>query len=655
MLESSTYSPEQRLPTQDVQKIIRLSQWFCRDAEGHAKWAETAKICQDFFEGRQWTPEQLAILKQNHRISLVINKIAPLVRLVSGYQRNNRTDITFLPCGDANAQEETATALNQIVKVESGNNDLPWTDSEVFLDGIITGRGYWDMRLNFEQNDLGENKVSTSDPFSIFVDADCDKYDIGSEAQRITEARWVSVEEIYECYGKEAGDLMRSRFTGVGGFLNGHLPVDYERDYGPIKMFGNYSEETFGNYRNYRDALYNEFIDTTHKKIRLIDVQYYRKELRRCFIDLETGDIQPIPNEWDDEKINKCLVYAQSLNNPLIVKMRPAKTVNWSVICGDIMLHDRRSPYETFTKIGFFPYFRRGFTRGIVEDLLDPQREINKKRSNIAEVLARNANSGWSYHENALDARNKEKLRQHGAEPGVNVQWKGDKEPKRLEPGGYPQGLDRLEEKAGNDLMAISGINESALGQLDRVQSGRAIEARQRQSVIALQPYLDNFSRSKKQQGRKFLEMIQNHYTEPRIYRLLGEDGNQVTLEINKKMLGADGKTIIARINDVTTGKYQVCVNETPMSATFQEAQFEEALMILQKLGPVGSTLLQVRPDLIIQMSSLPRKEEWTKALQQAMAAMQQQQEANLAAAGQPPMPADGAAHPVEQPQQPVM
>lgn len=127
--------------------------------------------------------------------------------------------------------------------------------------------------------------------------------------------------------------------------------------------------------------------------------------------------------------------------------------------------------YKTYTKVGFFPYFRRGVTRGMVEDLIDPQREKNKKRSVINDILSRNANSGWIYEENSLDPDQEENLKKYGSSPGIHVKWKsgpGGKRPmpQRIEPGGYPQGLDRLEEKFSDDMYTISGVNESALGQL---------------------------------------------------------------------------------------------------------------------------------------------------------------------------------------------
>lgn len=612
--------PTQQVCTQNAEISLVLMGRYLRAAEAHRRWAEEATVCQNFFEGNQWTEAQLIEMKRLGKPIITLNKIAPLIRLVSGYQRNNRTDIWYLPQSDGEQLEQTADALNAITKSESNRVDLPFTDSEVFMDGAVTGRGYWDYRLDFSNNDFGDMAVTAADPFSKYIDPDCNTYDLNDSASYIQDSRWTSIEEIEFTFGKPAADMMRNRMGNSSSIVGSLWSAGaYDEEISPLRFFGNYDNINQG---TFRDIYFYDFVDSFRKQVRLIDTQYVIWNWSRCFIDLETGDFKEIPDEWQDWQIQRCLQYAAERGSELAIDWRRIKKIRWTVTCGDLIVHDNWSPYATYTTIGFFPYFRRGQTRGLVSDLLDPQREINKRRSAIQDILNRNSNPGWKYKKDSLDPHQKENLKRYGSMPGFNMEWQGDHEPSRIEPGQYPAGQEKVEMASANDLKEISGINESALGELDTVQSGRAIEARQRQAVIALQPYLDNFSRSKKLQGKKNLEIIQNHYTENRVYRMLGEDGSQVRMEINKKILGEDGQTVIAHLNDVTIGKYGVMIDETPMSATFQSAQFEEALSILSKMGPVGQVLLQIKPDLLVEMSTLPRKEEWIQAIKEALASM---------------------------------
>lgn len=635
--------PADVAPKADDDLVRVVAERWMRSVPSHRRWAENATTCQDFAEGRQFTEAEMEAMAKQGRPILQLNKIAPLVRLVSGYQRNNRYDITYLPGNDGASSEQTAEIISALVKAENSRNRIEFTDSQVFMDGITTGRGFWDYRLDFDNNDFGEMKITQADPFSVYVDPDCSTYDLNETAQFVNVSRWVSIDEIAGSYGKKPAEELKNRMSG-SSYFNGYRGVDEEEDVGPIRNFAmSLADDTF---LTGKDLYHTEFVDPYQKRIRLIDSQYAVSVPTRCFIDLETGDKVAIPENWSDEKIQKALLWGEAQNNPMTVAWRRMKRIRWTVICGDVLVHDDWSPYRTYSLVPYYGYFRRGFTNGMVTDLLDPQREINKRRISMTEILTRNANSGWMYHQNGLDPIQKENLKKHGAVPGIHIEWKGEdpnKAPKRIEPGGYPMGLERLEEHNKNDLREISGVNEATLGADDRVQSGRALEARQRQAVIALQVYLDNFQHSGVIKGEKSLELIQGYYTEQRIFRELGEDGSQVTRSINQKSVDPNDPGIAARINDVTVGKYQVVVDQSPMSATFKSAQFDEAMMVLEQLGPISQLLLQANPGLLIQMSSLPRKEEWIQALTQAVGAAQQQQAA--AAGQQPQAPAPGG-HP---------
>lgn len=630
---------KRRIPKQNAELIRLISGRWQYAYWAQQKWAEKAAKGYDYVEGRQWTEQQLAKMMQQGRVPLTLNKIAPLVRLVAGYQSNNRTDIAFIPGNDGYSSEQISEILSNLSKHESDRNALTWTDAEVFLDGIIGGRGWYDQRLDFEHNDFGELKVCSVDPFSVYPDPENQSYD-PNEGSFIMTSRWASIDDIEFNYGPDVAELVRP-FVSVGAQSWSGFLTDTGREITPIRTFAQEQEpeDTW-----YRDLFQNYLLDSQRKTLRVIDTQYKVVEWGRVFIDMETGDKKPIPLDWDDEKIAKVLYHAERLNNPLIIDYRPVKRIRWTVMVGDVIVHDCWSPYSTYTLTPYFPYFRRGITRGMTEDLIDPQNEINKRRSTQVEVITKSGNSGWMYPKGSLDPDGKANLQQFGAMPGVNVEYnqlQNGGKPERISPGEYPESIARLEEKGKEDLREIAGINESALGELDAVQSGRAIEARQRQAVISLQMYLDNFKRTKEFQGRKFLEIFQGFYSEPRIYRIIGEDSKQTMMAINQP----NGADPASRLNDITVGKYTVSVDETPLSASFANAQFEEALTILQKLGPVAGLLLQTRPDLLIEMSSLPRKEEWISALQQALG-MQAAAQAQAAMAGNPATGAPGSPTP---------
>ncbi len=667
------------LPKQDSDRVRLMADRWYRSSMAQATWAKVAKECVDFVEGRQWDQASIQRLVAENRPILTFNKIAPLVRLVVGYFCNNRTDVTYLPANEGPGTQEVAEILTRLEKQVSELNQLPHIATECFMDGIVTGRGFIDTRLDFAENDFGEIKKTVVDPFSVFIDPDLAEYDL-DQARHVTVARWASLDEIEYTWGRVAAQAVRP-FIGNGqGQTWGSFPyLDMGgEEITPIRTFA--QSDTYD--QQFADFFHTQLIDTGRKTVRVLDQQSQYWRMGEVFIDLETGQRQALP---DDETlavmmpdvpaggrkqmfIEKAFAHATNLGNQIVVDIRPIKQVRWTVMIGDLLVWDRDSIYDSYTLTGYYPYFRRGITRGMVEDIRDPQREINKRRSSEIDLVTRTANTGWVVHEEGLSPDQKLNWERNSAKPGFVGYWKGQahQKPERVNAAPPPTAMERLEEKGRQDLREITGVNESALGELDRVQSGRAIEARQRQAVIAIQLYMNNYSRTSELLGRKDLAIFQRHYTQERMFRIIGEDGKLVQTIINQRvtaqMMQAQWQQLAAqaqaqglqpppppqmpgdaidRLNDITIGRYTVAIDETPLSASFANAQFEEMLTLFEKLGPLAGILASLRPDLIVDMSSLPRKEDWKAALAQAAQQMAAQQAgAQIDPATGQPMPA---------------
>ncbi len=601
-----------------MERLLLHAQRYRRGVDAMRPWAETAKKCVDYYEGRQWSAADLAKLANEKRPALTLNKIKRLVNLVQAYFLNNRADLAFMPGYDGTGVAGVAEALTHVAKQISEMNQLPFIDAEITMDGLLTGRGFYDYRLSFKKNLLGDVAVRAADPFAVIVDADADQYDPECWGH-VMEKRWVSPEEVEFFYGTEVaqrlgpflrfGGVNTGMPTGLGGNLDG---------ISPRTRFGGYEDSTDGLYADY---LY-DWLDAARKNVLLLDIQHYVRVKRWFFVDLETGDSRAIPDGWDRGRVEKALLWARDQGQPLVMQERITRRVRWTHIIGDVIAYDDWSPYDTFTLVPYFPYFRRGQTQGMVEPLLDPQDEVNKRRSSRLNMLSRSAAGGWIWAKGALDPQQKRNLEKYGSTPGVMVEWdsKDGKlpPPAPIQPGTSPAAYAQIENDAEEDLVQIAGINESALGQVDQsVMSGRAIERRQRQAVMGQELFMTNFRRTKELCGRKTLELVQGHYTEQRIVRVIGPGKKPVQMVINQR-------SAAGVVNDVSLGSYALAIDETPLSKSFLEAQFDE-LLRMKELG------MPVPDDHIIDASSVPRKEELKLALMAAREA------AAMAAAAAPP------------------
>ena len=83
---------------------IWLRYQFVRD-NGHLDYVHKAKRCEDFFTGLQWDANDLALLRQQRRPALTINKIISTLSTVMGEQIYNRSQVAFRPRNEGSSQE----------------------------------------------------------------------------------------------------------------------------------------------------------------------------------------------------------------------------------------------------------------------------------------------------------------------------------------------------------------------------------------------------------------------------------------------------------------------------------------------------------------------------------------------------------------------
>lgn len=610
------------LPHQDWDVLLLHHDRFYRDAEAHQRWAERAKKCIDYYEGKQWSAGDIAKLQDEGRPVLTLNKTRALVNLVMGYHINNRTDRKAAPTNDGSGTAEIALTLSHVLKNISDINQLKFVDIEVYLDGLLGGRGWWNIHHDWywTNNNLGECRVVAADPFSVLVDCDASDYDPnGPSHTRITQTDWISIDEIEAFYGPLALNHLGPLATR--GVSAASMPMDY---YGPAaispaRTFG--EVEDFGSrWREFRDRS-AEWVDVYRKTIRRVMIQHWVRCVRWCWVDLETGDRRWVPDDWGQDQIDKVALWAQQLNQPIALQKVRTRRLRWTHIIGDTMVFDRWSPYNRVTLTPFFPYFRAGVTQGMVEPLLDVQDEINVRRSARLNTIMRSSNSGWEIHKGTLTPAEKARLEREGGRAGFVLEYdlKGNlPAPKQITPQMSPVAISELEHEAADDMLAIAGINRAALGQVDGTNiSGKNLQVRQQATVIGQELFQANWHRGVQLSGLNMVDVVQTHYREPRVLRIRGtNDANPLQVAINVR--SAQGV-----INDVTVGKYAVTVDETSLAESFMAQQFGEMLLLMEHGIPVPD-------DFLIDASSIGRKEELRAHVAQMRAAA--------------PPPAEGAA-----------
>lgn len=551
---------------------------------GHEKYIKISKKCNDFYLGDQWEIKDRQKLEGEGRPVLTINEILRVVNAFLGELSVQRADMAFKPRRDAN--KETAEALSKLFLQIQDNNRYKYVEGEVFADGLIQDRGYFDVRLDFSDNAFGEIRITSEHPKHILLDPQASDYDPRTWNEVIKE-QWKTVDDIKMLYGKKAAQDVEA-IASVGRTFGSESIRFQEQD-----TFG---EEDLSRISDEPNP------DSTVRKVRIIDRQYRKLSPMRFFVDNLSGDMRPVPVKFSDERAERV---AKGADLQIIKKM--VKRVRWTVTADHVVLHDDWSPYKNFTIVPFFPFFRRGKPSGIVRHMLSPQEQFNKVESQILHVVNTTANSGWMVPVGSLQNMTTEELESKGAETGLVVEFHAKiGEPTKIKPNQVPTGLDLVSRKAQENIATISGA-ASLLGTESDEVSGVVLRIRKAGAMTQLQVPFEALNRTRRLLAEIMLDLVQEFYTETRVLRVTNWETPQPTEEqIILNGMTPEGEII----NDLTVGEYDVVITTQPSRDTFMETQFAEALQ-MREAG------VFIPDDIIIEASNLSNKSEIAERVRQ--------------------------------------
>lgn len=184
-----------------------------------------------------------------------------------------------------------------------------------------------------------------------------------------------------------------------------------------------------------------------------------------------------------------------------------------------------------------------------------------------------------------------------------------------------PAALMALSEMAAQDLRDVTGLHEASFGQESSEKSGVALARKQNQAQIVTYNFPDNIAKGVRRTWEILIDLIPHIYDSARELRVIGADGAEDYAKVNQLVLDpATGKTL--RVNDLTTGKYDVTVTVGPNFST----QRQEAAEIYGELGSKNPALMQVAGDLVFKAMDLPYADEVAKRWQTILPPPIQQQ-----------------------------
>ena len=497
-----------------------------------------------FKAGDQW-PEEAKRERENERRPMItVNKINKFIKRVVGAMRMNRIKTKVKPV-DSMADPIRAKVIENIIMNILSNSDADIvfdTGAECQLTG---GIGYWRINTDFSEDDIFSQDIKLGrikNPFSVY-------FDPGADEHLKQDARFCHITEVVK------RDVHDKEYPGKPA-------VDFENS-----SFGEQFEKWF-----YDD------------KVRRVEY-FYKEPTKVTFAQLVTGEVIELKEGLTVEALAEQGYEVQQTRKVEVDKVMWIKASGHDILEGPKEWAGRYIPVVPV--IGDeINIAGKDLISGLIQDAKDPQRMYNYWTTLIAELISMSPKAPYIIKADQIGPYKRE-WDESNRKNRPYLRYAGGQRPQRERPPDVNHALLAERGQADADVKDTLGMYEASLGQQGNERSGKAINARKRSSDVGNFVFIDNLRRSIEHTSRILIDLIPKIYDTERIFRITGEDNQEMTFPINQVVINP--VTLEPQIiNDITVGKYDVIKTSGPYMDTMREEVVSSLLEMAQYMPQIA-------------------------------------------------------------------
>jgi len=523
---------------------------------------ENGNESEKFIMHSQWAQADIDKLKSEGRACETVDKIEKGIDSLTGYQRQNRTDIKYLPQEGGDAK--VADILTHVSKFELDACYFPREESKVFEDATITGRGLFHDYVDFDTDFRG--KII----FEKFRWNECSFFAHDKE-------------DLSDCDG-----LVKDKWFGKSKIL---------------QMYPEHEDEFTPEYRS--QPVVSGKSEDWHKRM----LEREKKIYRRAYIlanDNEGGEeFIHDADGWAEKDVNA----ARTIPGFVKIK-RTTFTMRITKVAGYALLEDYYEEDDNdFSITPLYAKFRNNEFWGKVQKVKGLARLINRTYSQFVDILNKMSNYGWFYDSDTFrDRRAKKKWIENSAKPGFNQEVDDiTKLPVKVEGVKFPVEIVNAIAQFNIDLREVMNVNMDALGPAD--QSGVALRQKVVQQLIGNDYLFDNLSFAKVKIGRKMVRRIQKLYSPERILRIISNISTREEVELGGQPFEDYAiEELQAMLDNADLSLYDVVVTEGAHTPSAMMGNF----LMLMEMAAKG---VDIPATAIIEFAPIPHKEKIKKMM----------------------------------------
>ena len=528
---------------------------------------------KEFVANKQWDDEQKRKLEGTDRAAHTINVIADKINTLDGYQRQNRTEIKYLP--SEKGDQRISDIANIIVKNDILNKCFYGREkSKVFRDASITGRGLFHCYEDLDKDIRGEIIIEKFQWNECYFGVH-NKEDL-NDCDRIEKVKWYSEDVIKAEYPDKFKKISGSvKSKDVQGIVKSE---DWDKRLKTSELYNN---------NNYRV------------------IEQEKKEYKRVYVLANVDGYAMNTEGWKDTDINKALTIEGFRKIP-----RKTYKIKITKVCMSVLLDEYYTDDEDFSIFPLYAELDDGVFWGKVEAVKDLQRLLNKAYSQFSDILNKVSNYGWFYDSDTFpDKKKKEEFQKNASSPGFLQEITNiDKQPVKVEGLKFPQELIGAIGLFANTIREIMNINLDLQGMTGGQQSGIALRQKIVQQLIGNDFLFDNMSFVEKKIGKVLIKKMQKLYTPKRILRILQNQNMKAMSGKNQKPLNIGGKPFTdyteQEIMELLSTKdlidNDVIISESPESPSAMMSSF---LMLSEFKNQIP-----IPPEAIFEFAPLPQE-----------------------------------------------
>jgi len=494
-----------------ISEAMRIDGESKKDAEESAKFAK----------GDQYDRLTKSRLEEDEKACLTLNYTKRLLNFLDGMFRQNKMDIQTLP--EEEADSFAVDILNPILRRIQHNTNFHKNETQAFNDQIKVGRGGLMVDIDTKHNPMGDISINYFHwkDFSVGPHIKSD----GEDAEYMAVHPLYSINKIKAMYPDKAEEITKN-WHMIENNLTLHIKPEPQDAYRNSEV-----REPF--IFDYADS---KFVNKTKKEImlgHLYEKEYTNKKVAANPLDNEYIDVTRL-QKADFNKLKNLHGFAVINSCTTRVKV--------TIVAGSVLLEEKYSLFDDFNLVFAYANKESDYWWGIVEDIKDSQREINKWSSKFSDLL--NKADAWQTVAGRDAFDNDEDFEEYlekASNPGYIPKFGANAKDSivQLNNSNYAQLRDALSgvQQAVQQMSDITNIQPAVMGQTTTAESGVALAQKTRAGLLGNEYIFDNFSAMKEKIGKLMIQAIQKTWSPERILRLVEAQSSREQITVGGEAL----------------------------------------------------------------------------------------------------------------------